>query len=137
MASKKSGVSRTMPSLNPKRGKPPRVSKKSARKVVPKSKKTRAKEPARLIDPYTTNELLDLRARLEEIQHELCHLINRGCTIAYGKWKKKVVRKTPERWVCDNCGHTLSVKNWTYSQCVHNGTPICTECDTDMKYEGV
>jgi len=40
----------------------------------------------------------------------------------------------PSQWVCDECGKTLSVKDWTYSDLAERGTPVCP-CGTDMKLE--
>ena len=37
-----------------------------------------------------------------------------------------------EEWVCPECGKTLSVKDWTYSDLAARGTPVC-DCDTDME----
>lgn len=40
----------------------------------------------------------------------------------------------PSRWVCEECGKTLSVEDWTYSDLAERGTPVCA-CDADMKWE--
>ena len=40
----------------------------------------------------------------------------------------------PSQWVCDECGKTLDVKDWTYSDLAERGTPVCP-CGTDMKLE--
>lgn len=47
----------------------------------------------------------------------------------YGEWMD--LFKGHMQWKCEECGHVLNIKDWTYSDMADRGNPVCN-CDEDM-----
>ena len=51
--------------------------------------------------------------------------------MAKDKWVKISDDRVNNIWVCPDCKVVTRVKPYFYEQA---GTPVCTQCDTDMEY---